>query len=142
MLCLVFRQFIPTFRKITNTLPSRSNNQRRGHIARTEILRLSVVRVSNLSICLSISLSLSLSLSLSPPPLKYGLQHPQSCSAPRHIGCSSRSYTARSETRSSPHRSPLFYMTLIQYHSDHTDQVRVEKCATKCGNSSPFRHFL
>ena len=81
----------------------------------------------------------SLSLSLSPT---HGLQHPHSYSAPRHIGCSARSYTARSDNSLFPAQKPPFYVKLINYHSDHTHQVRVEKCVTKCGNSSHIRHFL
>jgi len=123
-----FRKCLPTFRMVAITWPSRSISQRRVHTTRAEIRRLS-----------------SVSAPPSPPlflTLTYALQHPRSSSAPRHIGCSARSYTARSDPSLFPTQKPPFYMTLIQYHSDHTYQMRVEKCVTKCGKSSQIRHFL
>jgi hypothetical protein len=139
MLCGVFRKCLPTFRMVAITSPSRLISLRRVHITRAETIRFSAVRASNLSLSLSLFLSLSLSL---PLPLTYGLQNPQSCSAPRHIGCSARSYTARSDTSQFLTQKPPFYMTLIQYFSDHSYQVRVEKRVTKRGNSIQMRHFL
>ena len=47
--------------------------------------------------------------------------------------CSTHTHT-HTHTHTQTEKPP-FYMTIIQYHSDHTDQVRVEKCVTKCGNS-------
>jgi hypothetical protein len=67
---------------------------RKVQITRAEILSLSAVRALN-------SLSLSLSLSLTS-----GLKHPQSCSAPRHIGCSATNYTAHSDTSLFPTQKP------------------------------------
>jgi len=75
----------------------------------------------------------------SPPPLSHSLSltyiRPAASSVffgASPIGCSARSYTARSDPSLFPTQKPAFYMTLIQCHSDHTNQVRGEN-VTKCG---------
>ena len=76
---------------------SRSVIQRMVHITTAEIRRLSAVRVSYLSLSLS---------------LTFGLQNPQSCSAPSHVGCSARSYTAPSNPSLFPTQVILPAVTL------------------------------
>jgi len=101
-----FRKCLPTFRMNAITSSSRSVIQRRVHITTAEIIRLYAVRALNLSLSLSLTLT-------------YGLQHPQSCSAPRHTGCSARSYTAHSDTSLFPTQKPpvLYDVNSVSFRS-------------------------
>ena len=92
------RKCLPTFRMVAITSPSRS-----------------VKEWCTLQRLISVGSPLSRASKLFPPilptlTLPRGQQHPRSFSAPRHIGCSARSYTARSDPSLFPtQKTPVLY---------------------------------